>query len=87
MLPFVASLLSSSTSSTNPLSLFRFVSICSDCFPSSNCVILINFFYDSFCKDFSSNIFHKVLQWILDTKKWGVNQCHKTLDNFPLFTN
>jgi hypothetical protein len=27
--------------------------------PSSSCVILINFFYHNFCKDYSSNKFHK----------------------------
>ena len=46
-----------------PLSLFKFVSICSDCFPTGSyskyCVILIIFFYDNFHKDCSSNIFHK----------------------------
>jgi hypothetical protein len=42
-----------------PLSLFKFVSICFDCCTFESCVILINFFYNSFRKDCSSNIFHK----------------------------
>ena len=46
-------------SSPTPLSLFKFISICSHCFPFGSCVILIKFFYNSFPKDISSNIFHK----------------------------
>jgi hypothetical protein len=41
------------------MSLFKFVSIYSYCFPCGSCVILIKFFYNNFRKDCSSNIFHK----------------------------
>ena len=66
-----------------PLSVFNLVSIYSDWCPSGicckHCVILINFFYDSFCKYCSSKVCQHISQGYLPGTRQEAKERSKTI--------